>query len=201
MGCLIEVQGSCGREHVSKDWTVPQKDVCKQDSCWHGKLDRMASISKKNCFCDKNMIRVYTTELEQTLEHSRGTICFAIFSHRVYSIPTMAIRHPPHTYKKVVLFGTPCSVWDFSSRGPSTDPRELLPIRCHLLQAGFRVTLYSHLPVPHAAQLSVCSLGGHLPSRKRAQFAWVVCTVGLSQNVSAEWGVLILYYLLLKKKM
>lgn len=108
----------------------------------------MASISKKNCFCDKNMIRVYTTELEQTLEHSWGTICFAKFSHRVYSIPTMAIRHPPHTYKKVVLFGTPCSVWDFSSRGPSTDPRELLPIRCHLLQAGFRVTLYSHLPAP-----------------------------------------------------
>ena len=113
----------------------------------------------------KNMIRVYTTELEQTWEHSWGTICIAIFSDRLYSIPTMAIRHPPHTYKKVVLFGIPCSVWGFSSRGPSTDPRELLPIRCHLLQAGFRVTLYSHLPVPYAAQLSVCSLGGHLPSR------------------------------------
>lgn len=107
-----------------------------KDSCWHGKLSWLASMSKKDWFCDfkkkKNMNQVYTTESEQTLAHPlRQSVLVSSDGLYFLSIPTSAVRQPlPHPSPNGSFWHT-CSVWDFPSGGPSTNPRELLPARCH----------------------------------------------------------------------
>lgn len=68
---------------------VAQKDVCKKESCWHGKVDGMASHTTsitKIASVIKILLRVHTTELEQTLEYSLGTIRVAVFSVFPFSL-------------------------------------------------------------------------------------------------------------------
>ena len=119
---------------ASERFLVVKRIPVGTGSCpgWLPCLRKIGSVILKKK--KKNMNQVYTTESEQTLAHPLGTICIVVSSDGLYflSIPTSAVRQPlPHPSPKNGSFWHTCSVWDFPSGGPSTNPRELLPARCH----------------------------------------------------------------------